>query len=62
MIFQVKPGMTVALVGRSGCGKSTVMALLERFYNPRRGTIVSNRLPLVLLGNELTEIYSAVVL
>ncbi|EPB74430.1 ABC transporter transmembrane region [Ancylostoma ceylanicum] len=35
----IKPGTTVALVGRSGCGKSTVMALLERFYNPGKGTI-----------------------
>ncbi|VDO83814.1 unnamed protein product [Heligmosomoides polygyrus] len=41
LTLEVKPGMTVALVGRSGCGKSTVMALLERFYNPRRGTIIS---------------------
>ncbi|VDM68067.1 unnamed protein product, partial [Strongylus vulgaris] len=38
--LEVRPGTTVALVGRSGCGKSTVMALLERFYNPKRGTIM----------------------
>ncbi|RCN34395.1 ABC transporter transmembrane region [Ancylostoma caninum] len=37
---KIKPGTTVALVGRSGCGKSTVMALLERFYNPGKGTIL----------------------
>uniref|UniRef100_A0A158PCQ7 ABC-type xenobiotic transporter n=1 Tax=Angiostrongylus cantonensis TaxID=6313 RepID=A0A158PCQ7_ANGCA len=40
LMFQVKPGTTVALVGKSGCGKSTVMALLERFYNPRKGVIM----------------------
>ncbi|ETN83249.1 ABC transporter, ATP-binding protein [Necator americanus] len=38
--LEVKPGTTVALVGRSGCGKSTVMSLLERFYNPGKGTIL----------------------
>jgi ATP-binding cassette subfamily B (MDR/TAP) protein 1 len=30
----------VALVGASGCGKSTSVALIERFYEPRRGQIL----------------------
>lgn len=35
----VKPGETVALVGPSGAGKTTVFHLLQRFYDPTEGTI-----------------------
>ncbi|VVC36193.1 Hypothetical protein CINCED_3A013935 [Cinara cedri] len=39
MNFTVEPGKTLALVGESGCGKSTVISLIERFYNPICGLI-----------------------
>ncbi|KAJ8004768.1 hypothetical protein DPEC_G00139710 [Dallia pectoralis] len=36
----VRSGQTLALVGESGCGKSTSIQLLERFYNPAEGQVL----------------------
>lgn len=36
----VKPGQTVALVGHTGAGKSTLVRLLGRFYDPQSGQIL----------------------
>jgi ATP-binding cassette subfamily B protein len=38
--FAVKPGETVAIVGPSGAGKTTIFSLLLRFYDPQQGAVL----------------------
>ena len=38
--FSVRPGQSVAVVGHTGAGKSTAMALLQRFWDPSEGCIL----------------------
>ncbi|XP_044861604.1 ATP-dependent translocase ABCB1-like [Mauremys mutica] len=40
---KVNKGQTLALVGSSGCGKSTSIQLLERFYDPMAGQVFADR-------------------
>lgn len=47
--FRVRPGETLAVVGRTGSGKSTLMNLLVRNYNPPRGTVFID-------GNDIMDI------
>ena len=44
--FTVEPGQKVALVGATGCGKSSVMSLLQRLYDPSDGEILIDGIPL----------------
>ena len=43
--FRIAPGERVALVGPSGAGKTTIFALLLRFYDPNRGTVEVDGVP-----------------
>ena len=40
--LSINKGETVALVGSSGCGKSTSIQLIQRFYDPDQGDVCTN--------------------
>jgi len=44
--FEIAPGETVALVGPSGAGKTTVFQMLQRFYDPSEGRVTLDGLDL----------------
>jgi ATP-binding cassette subfamily C protein CydD len=47
--FEIQPGETVALVGASGAGKSSILNLLLRFFDPQGGQITLGGVPLPAL-------------
>jgi ATP-binding cassette subfamily B protein len=38
--FEVEPGQTIALVGATGSGKSSIVSLIARFYQPQKGRVL----------------------
>ncbi len=52
LTLEAKPGETIALVGATGAGKSTVLNLLTRFYEPSTGRILIDGTPISTLSKE----------
>ena len=52
LTIEARPGETVALVGATGAGKSTVLNLLTRFYEPGGGRILLDGVPLAGISKE----------
>lgn len=46
--FKILGGQTIGIIGSTGCGKSTIIRLLDRFYDPNKGNIYFN-------GNNLKD-------
>ncbi len=40
--FRVEKGQTVAIIGATGCGKTTILSLIERFYDATSGEVLVN--------------------
>lgn len=49
ILMEILPGESVALVGSSGSGKSTIVQLLERFYDPSSGSIELDGVPISMI-------------
>lgn len=48
--FEVKKGQMIAIVGATGCGKTTIINLLARFYDPQKGNILIDGIDLKKLS------------
>jgi ABC-type multidrug transport system fused ATPase/permease subunit len=60
--LRIEPGMRVALVGPTGCGKSTLISLLLRFYDPTAGEIRLDGVPIRRLATAALRRQVGVVL
>lgn len=57
----VEPGQTLAIVGKTGCGKSTLIDLITRVYNPPKNTVFIDghevhKIPLEILHNDIVMV------
>jgi ATP-binding cassette subfamily B protein len=50
--LRIEPGETVAFVGPSGAGKTTIMQIILRFYDPDQGQVTLDGLPLTALSRD----------
>jgi ATP-binding cassette subfamily B protein len=59
--LHIPPGQKVGIVGRSGAGKTTIFALLQRFYDPERGHILIDEQDIKLVTQDSLRQSIAVV-
>lgn len=57
----IKPGETVALVGPSGAGKTTVIQLIQRFYDPQAGRVLLDNVALPDMERDQFRAHMALV-
>ena len=60
--FSIQKGETVAFVGHTGSGKSTIMNLLLRFYDPQKGTILIDHEPIAKWSRQQVRRHMGIVL
>lgn len=60
--FHVKKGSRIAIVGPTGCGKTTLINLLMRFYDVQKGAIRLNDIPVTSLSREEVRRHYGMVL
>jgi ABC-type multidrug transport system fused ATPase/permease subunit len=61
LTFTVEPGETVALIGESGCGKSTTLQLIQRFYEVQEGKILLDGIDISTLSPRFVRSKIAIV-
>lgn len=62
MSFKIEPGQTAAFVGHTGSGKSSVMNLLFRFYDPQKGKIMIDGMDTKSLSRQQVRKHIGIVL
>ena len=59
---EAKPGQTIAIVGPTGCGKTTLINLLMRFYEPQQGQILIDGINIQNMSREYVRSLYGMVL
>lgn len=60
--YEAKPGTMTAIVGKTGCGKTTLINLLMRFYDPQKGKITIDGVDIEEMNrDDLREMYGMVL-
>jgi len=60
--FEINPGQTIAIVGATGAGKTSIINILTRFYDIQKGEITLDGIDIRMLDKRVLRKYIAVVL